>query len=225
MGWAGCRAVCVPAHHARPAILPPSYRQVLLPTSVERDVPDWFFQRVGGCVGGWWPGGLSSPGCQGLRACASMAACCSASPAARTASPSPAPPTAAAPQTGQELKAAFLAATRRREQDQLLMTRATRERLAKGAPRPAAAWATVRVRFPEGISLQGEFGPGEPVAALFGWVADSLADPLHTYELVLPSRQTLEPAAQSGAGASGRGVWAGCALRLAPRLRCIAVGP
>lgn len=34
------------------------------------------------------------------------------------------------------------------------MTRATRERLQRGAPSPAATFATVRVRFPEGISLQ-----------------------------------------------------------------------
>lgn len=46
--------------------------------------------------------------------------------------------------------------------------------------------------------MQGEFAPGEPVAAVFAWVADCLSDPLHTYELVLPSRQPLEPRAQSG---------------------------
>lgn len=42
--------------HACAAILPPSPTspgcQVLLPTSVERDVPEWFFQRVGGRWGG-----------------------------------------------------------------------------------------------------------------------------------------------------------------------------
>lgn len=37
------------------------------------------------------------------------------------------------------------------------------------------------------------------MAAVFAWVADCLSDPLHTYELVLPSRQTLEVQAQSGA--------------------------
>ncbi|KAL4425645.1 hypothetical protein ABPG75_009661 [Micractinium tetrahymenae] len=119
--------------------------QVLLPTSVERDVPEWFFNR-----------------------------------------------------TGAELKAAFTAAVRRREQDQVLMTRATRERMRGGGPvGPAPTFATIRVRFPEGISLQGEFGAGEPVTAVFAWVADCLSDPLHTYELVLPSRRTLEVQSQS----------------------------
>lgn len=50
---------------------------------------------------------------------------------------------------------------------------------------------------------QGEFAPGEPVAAVFGWVADCLSDPMQTYELVLPSRQPLEPRAQSGAWEGG----------------------
>jgi hypothetical protein len=38
---------------------------------------------------------------------------------------------------------------------------------------------------------QGEFNPGEPVAAVFAWVSDSLRDPGCTYELVLPSRKPL----------------------------------
>ena len=46
--------------------------------------------------------------------------------------------------------------------------------------------------------MQGEFSAGEPVAAVFAWVADSLSDPLHTFELVLPSRKPLEAAAVSG---------------------------
>lgn len=263
-------------------------------------MPDWFFQRVGGeggrldsCVPTFLPAAAPSPW---------------PSPPALLLTPLTNPPHAAAPQTGQELKAAFLSATRRREQDQarggrrvcaraswalqggcsrveregielsprrprpqVLMTRATRERL-KGAPRPEAAFATVRVRFPEGISLQarwgqaaavgrlrlgaragrgcpgaaaaaashaaaprvaaprcgpppaqGEFSAGEPVAALFAWVADSLADPLHTYDLVLPSRQPLEPAPQSGARAGRRGggralarVLVSCPLHAAP---------
>lgn len=127
---------------------------------------------------------------------------------------------------------------------QVLMTRAMRERLRGGPGRAAATHATLKVRFPEGISLQvgaaarrlpcasrccpashrscslpaaaahclparlqGEFGAGEPVAAVFAWVADCLSDPLHTYELVLPSRQPLEAKAQSGgwpAGLAGR---------------------
>ena len=71
---------------------------------------------------------------------------------------------------------------------------------APAAGRAAAtAVATLKVKFPEGLALQGEFGGGEPVAAVFSWVADCLSDPLHTYDLVLPSRQALEATrAQSG---------------------------
>lgn len=49
------------------------------------------------------------------------------------------------------------------------------------------------------------------MAAVFAWVADCLADPLHTYELVLPSRQPLEPRPQSG-GWVGR--WGGRVAQL-----------
>ncbi|KAL4859965.1 Plant UBX domain-containing protein 2 [Chlorella vulgaris] len=113
---------------------------VVLPTSIEADVPDWFFQR-----------------------------------------------------SGQELKAAFLSAVRRREQASVLTTRATRQRLAGGGAQPTSGggFATIKVRFPEGLSLQGEFGAGEPLAALFAWVADCLSDPLNTFELVQPNRQPL----------------------------------
>lgn len=69
-------------------------------------------------------------------------------------------------------------------------------------------------RCPARPLAQGEFAPGEPVAAVFGWVADCLSDPLHTYELVLPSRQPLEPRPQSGA-------WrAGCWAPAASAARC-----
>jgi hypothetical protein len=78
-------------------------KQVVLPTSIEADVPDWFFQR-----------------------------------------------------SGQELKAAFLSAVRRREQASVLTTRATRQRLAGGGAQPTSGggFATIKVRFPEGLSLQ-----------------------------------------------------------------------
>ena len=123
----------------------PRGTRVLLPVSVESDLPPWFFER-----------------------------------------------------TGAELKASFMAAVRQKEQDQVLMTREMRERLRRG---PAAAAgrgggrAAVKVRLPEGIAVQGEFDPGEPVAAVFAWVASCLSDPLQTYALVLPDRQQLATAA------------------------------
>ena len=50
---------------------------------------------------------------------------------------------------------------------QVLMTREYRARLAAGAggPRRAPTFATVRVRLPEGVLLQGEFNAGEPVSS------------------------------------------------------------
>ncbi len=48
---------------------------------------------------------------------------------------------------------------------QVLMTREYRARLAAGGgpPPKTPAFATVRVRLPEGLLLQGEFNAGEPV--------------------------------------------------------------
>ena len=139
--------------------------QVILPASVDTDVPSWFFER-----------------------------------------------------TGQDLKISFLAAVRKREQSQILMTKAMREKAAKnGGILPASGTqqavptpsvATVKVRLPEGISLQGEFAAGEPVAVVFAWVADCLCDPLQTFDLVLPDRRILEfntkADSSNGAPSSGR---------------------
>ncbi|KAK9807789.1 hypothetical protein WJX72_009448 [[Myrmecia] bisecta] len=57
-----------------------------------------------------------------------------------------------------ELKAAFMNAIRRREQSQVLMTKAYREKLA-GGTRDAQSYsfAIIRVRLPEGLFLQGKF--------------------------------------------------------------------
>lgn len=124
--------------------------RVILPKSIDTDVPEWFFQR-----------------------------------------------------TGNEVKAALMSAMRRREESQVLMTRAMRERLQASSKVPAVTAATclvatVKIRLPEGISVQGEFDPGEPVAAVFGWLVDCLADPLQTYDLIMPDRQILTQHAQHG---------------------------
>lgn len=86
---------------AEPSPARPRNTRVLLPQSVEAEVPGWFFER-----------------------------------------------------TGTELKEAFKAALRRREQEGVLMTREMRERLAAKNRGPVKDHAVVRVRFPEGISLQ-----------------------------------------------------------------------
>jgi len=136
--------------------------QVILPASVDTDVPSWFFER-----------------------------------------------------TGNDLKASFLAAIRKREQSQILMTKALREKMAKvGATGPIPTTATVKVRLPEGISVQGEFSAGEPVAVVFSWVADCLCDPLQTFDLMLPDRRVLEfntKANSNGVGSGGSAAKAGSA--------------
>ncbi|KFM27583.1 hypothetical protein F751_0255 [Auxenochlorella protothecoides] len=65
----------------------------------------------------------------------------------------------------------------------VLMTAAMRERAAARARAAAGTrdHAVVRVRLPEGISLQGEFDGREPVAAVLQWVTDSLSDPMNTW--------------------------------------------
>lgn len=106
--------------------------------------------------------------------------------------------------TGKELLQALRSDAARREQERTLMTRAMRERLASGRRDPEAErraelrarYALVRVRLPEGLLLEGEFGAAEPVAAVRAWISDCLADPLSTYDLVGPDRR---PVAEPGA--------------------------
>jgi len=122
--------------------------------------------------------------------------------------------------TGAELKASFMAAVKRRQDSQVLMTKAMRER--QQAQRHGAAngagvnAAIVKVRLPEAIAVQGVFNAGEPVAAVFAWVASCLADPMQTYELVLPDRTVLSQQfglenspvkGPRGAGSGGPGAW------------------
>ena len=66
---------------------------------------------------------------------------------------------------------------------QMLMTRAMREKLKVGSKPAAYKKSVVRVRLPEGLLLQGCFNAGEPVAGIFDWVTDCLADPGTSYEL------------------------------------------
>lgn len=92
-----------------------------------------------------------------------------------------------------ELKSAVMAARRKREQSEMLMTRAMKEKLALGDRRSSPAWGTVRVRMPEGLLLQGEFAALEPCTAVFVWLTDCLQDPGETYRLVPPRAAALQP--------------------------------
>ncbi|KAG1674121.1 hypothetical protein FOA52_015751 [Chlamydomonas sp. UWO 241] len=92
-----------------------------------------------------------------------------------------------------DLKEEFHRLVQRREQGEQFMTRAMRERDAYKAGGKRQTTATVRVRFPEGVCLQGTFGVGEQVASLFEWVSSALRSPAITYELVEPGRSKLAP--------------------------------
>eukprot|EP00210_Caulerpa_lentillifera_P008027 g7664.t1 len=92
--------------------------------------------------------------------------------------------------TTADIKAEYFSTQRKRELDQTLMTREQRERI-KG-PKQSFNFATIRVRLPEGILLQGEFDAHEKVLAVHVWVTDQLRDPTRPFELVLPSREKLK---------------------------------
>lgn len=82
--------------------------------------------------------------------------------------------------TGAELKASFFAALKRREAGQTLQTRAMREKAAGASGSGNSGsnnTATVRVRFPEGVCLQGVFAVREPAGNISEWVSCSLRDP------------------------------------------------
>jgi len=99
--------------------------------------------------------------------------------------------------TPADVKAEFQATVRRRAAGEQLMTRAMREAAAaRAAGRPPGGRglpprATLRVRFPEGLILQGAFAAGEPLAAVHEWVCASLLAPAIAFELILPSRGLL----------------------------------
>lgn len=97
--------------------------------------------------------------------------------------------------TGAELKHAFLSALRRREENKVFMSQAMREKMQKKnktAETPKEPeYAIVKVRLPEGLSIQGHFSPREPMPAVFSWVASCLRDPMLTYDLILPDRSVL----------------------------------
>ncbi|GAX79245.1 hypothetical protein CEUSTIGMA_g6685.t1 [Chlamydomonas eustigma] len=94
--------------------------------------------------------------------------------------------------TGSEIKAEYVRMTRDREQSAQFIPRAIRERLAgKHQSGPPPRTATVRVRFPEGVYLQGDFGMSEPLLSVFEWVSAALRSCDITYELVNPTRVPL----------------------------------
>ncbi|KAF6259521.1 hypothetical protein COO60DRAFT_1513000 [Scenedesmus sp. NREL 46B-D3] len=83
---------------------------------------------------------------------------------------------------------------RRRKTGEVLASRAWKEAQLGKQAGPSLITACVRVRFPEGVCLQGRFHTSEPLSSLFAWVTDSLTNPATTYELIGPDRKPLTPA-------------------------------
>lgn len=103
--------------------------------------------------------------------------------------------------TGAELKAEYMAAVQRRKTGEVLASRAWKEAQLGKQAGPAPTTACVRVRFPEGVCLQGRFHGSEPLSSVFTWVTDALACPATTYELVGPDRKPLAAAGSVAAAA------------------------
>ncbi|GIL66753.1 hypothetical protein Vafri_20206, partial [Volvox africanus] len=132
--------------------------------------------------------------------------------------------------TGAEIREQWAAIIRKREEQERFMTRTMREvrmqqEIAAAAVAAGGAMtggdthapvATVRVRFPEGVCLQGQFGASEPVSRVFEWVSGSLRSPDLTFELIKPDRRPLETSAAATAD-KGAGKGATPARASAPR--------
>lgn len=88
-----------------------------------------------------------------------------------------------------EIKAEYASMMKKKAQDETLMTRAQRERLKE--PTKQFSFATIRVRLPEGVMLQGEFNAEEPAIRIHEWLTEHLRDPTRPFELYLPSRAIL----------------------------------
>jgi len=114
--------------------------------------------------------------------------------------------------TGAELKAEYMRMKQKRESSEQFSTREMREREAVAAQGRRPTTATVRVRFPEGVCLQGMFGVREPLSALHSWLADSLRSPGITYDLVEPGRSKLQATGSVG----DAGLAPACVLNLRP---------
>eukprot|EP00892_Ulva_mutabilis_P011389 jgi/Ulvmu1/8622/UM046_0022.1 len=91
--------------------------------------------------------------------------------------------------TGADLKAEFQRTRAARELRETLMTRAHREKLTQ-AGRKQHKFATIRVRFPEGVLLQGCFQPSAPTVEIHAWVQQHVRElaPFQLSSPALPGR-------------------------------------
>ncbi|XP_044490473.1 plant UBX domain-containing protein 2 [Mangifera indica] len=71
------------------------------------------------------------------------------------------------------------------EESQLLIPRSYREKQAKAAKKKYRR-TIIRVQFPDGVVLQGVFGPWEQTTALYEFVSSALKEPSLEFELLHP---------------------------------------
>ncbi|KAJ0095669.1 hypothetical protein Patl1_15504 [Pistacia atlantica] len=71
------------------------------------------------------------------------------------------------------------------EESQLLIPRSYREKQAKAAKKKYRR-AIIRIQFPDGVVLQGVFGPWEQTTALYEFVSLALKEPSLEFELLHP---------------------------------------
>ncbi|XP_039036581.1 plant UBX domain-containing protein 2-like [Hibiscus syriacus] len=67
---------------------------------------------------------------------------------------------------------------------QLLIPKSYKEKQAKAGRRRYRT--IIRIQFPDGVVLQGEFVPREPTSALYEFVSSALKEPCFEFELLDP---------------------------------------
>ncbi|KAJ4710043.1 UBX domain-containing protein [Melia azedarach] len=85
-----------------------------------------------------------------------------------------------------ELKREAEMRKKRIDESQLLIPKSYREKQAKAA-RKRYTKAVIRIQFPDGVLLQGIFGPWEQTTALYEFVSSALKEPTLQYDLINPA--------------------------------------
>ncbi|GBF95354.1 hypothetical protein Rsub_07782 [Raphidocelis subcapitata] len=88
--------------------------------------------------------------------------------------------------TPAEFKAEFARAAAARRAGEVMTTKAFKEAQRAAGRGPPPTRAAVRVRFPEGLQLEAQFGAAEPLEAVYAAVAACLRAPAPRFELIAP---------------------------------------
>ncbi|KAL3677044.1 hypothetical protein R1sor_026992 [Riccia sorocarpa] len=88
--------------------------------------------------------------------------------------------------TAAEVKLEAEARRKKLEDAKMLMTKASREKLAAAGKRRYKA-TVLRVKLPDGVILQGYFGAQESTSVLYEFVASTLSNPHESFDLVVPA--------------------------------------